>query len=362
MRRGATLGVGAMTLPTRAPRPGGVLHLRRSPLLRPLPGMAFAEAMEWARRGGPLRTPFPYDEAHLHVHDAERMTRPLLASLLVRAAGRRAWIEDDAGGRRAVGAAEIARRAAAVARDLARAPGLRRRVERRVARLERETAAPPPPGEGPPLYLRTDLWFGVRTGGAAAHVAGVVNHLGDFFAPPVVLSTDDLPLVRPEVEVHRVRPPAEFWDFRELPNLRFNEFFPPAARRLLGGRRPGWVYQRYSEYDFAGVELARGWGVPLVLEFNAPALWVARHWGSGLRYEALADRIERLALRSAARVVVVSEPLAALVRERGVPAERILVNPNGVEPDRFTPAADGARVRARLGLEGRVVGFIGTFG
>ena len=352
-----------MSFSLRGARAGGELHLRRAPLLRDGPGVAFGEAMAWARRGGPLRAPFPFDEVHLHVHDAERMTRPLLASLLARAAGRRAWIEDEQGARRAVGAGEIGRRAAGFARDLARTPALRLRIARRLAALERETPVVARRGEGAPLYLRTDLWFGVRTGGAAAHVAGVVNHLGDFFAPPVVLATDELPLIRPGVEVHRVRPPAEFWDFRELPNLRFNEFFPAAARRIVGARAPGFVYQRYCEYDFTGVELARGWGVPLVVEFNAPALWVARHWGSGLRFERLAERVERLVLRSAALVVVVSEPLAALVRAQGVPDERILVNPNGVEPDRFAPSVDGSRVRARWGLQGRrVIGFIGTLG
>ena len=39
------------------------------------------------------------------------------------------------------------------------------------------------------------------------------------------------------------------------------------------------------------------------------------------------------------------------------------MNPNGVDPERYSPAVDGSAVRRRHGLEGRrVVGFIGSFG
>ena len=39
------------------------------------------------------------------------------------------------------------------------------------------------------------------------------------------------------------------------------------------------------------------------------------------------------------------------------------MNPNGVDPERYSPAVDGTAVRRRHGLEGRrVVGFIGSFG
>ena len=51
------------------------------------------------------------------------------------------------------------------------------------------------------------------------------------------------------------------------------------------------------------------------------------------------------------------------VVSRGVDATRVLVNPNGVDPDRYSPAVDGAAVRAKYGLQNAiVVGFIGTFG
>lgn len=61
-------------------------------------------------------------------------------------------------------------------------------------------------------------------------------------------------------------------------------------------------------------------------------------------------------------VVCICEGLQRDVRERGLPAERLHVVPNGVDVARFVPRLPDDATRARLGLQGRtVVGYIGTF-
>ena len=82
-----------------------------------------------------------------------------------------------------------------------------------------------------------------------------------------------------------------------------------------------------------------------------------------MMFEGLAAAIERANLRCADLVVVVSEPLRDQVVAQGIPPERVLVNPNGVDPTRYHPGIDGNRIRVTLGLEGTlVIGFVGTFG
>jgi glycosyltransferase involved in cell wall biosynthesis len=122
------------------------------------------------------------------------------------------------------------------------------------------------------------------------------------------------------------------------------------------------VYQRYSVHDFAGLQLARRLRVPFVLEYNGSEIWMSRHWSRRLKYEALAERIELLNVRGADLVVVVSRAMRDELAARGIDASRILVNPNGVDPDRYTPSVDSTAVTRRLGLAGKtVVGFISTF-
>jgi len=60
----------------------------------------------------------------------------------------------------------------------------------------------------------------------------------------------------------------------------------------------------------------------------------------------------------------VSKPSKDELLSRGVPGERIIVNPNGVDPDIYRPDRDGDTVRRKLGIgsDEVVIAFVGTFG
>ncbi len=69
---------------------------------------------------------------------------------------------------------------------------------------------------------------------------------------------------------------------------------------------------------------------------------------------ALYNGVRRWVLRSADGFFPVSHYTAALLRERGVPAERLTVLHNGTDPARFHPVETTA-LRRQLGLDGRSV-------
>jgi len=124
-----------------------------------------------------------------------------------------------------------------------------------------------------------------------------------------------------------------------------------------------FIYQRYSTNNYCGVKLARLYNVPFILEYNGSEIWVHRHWGRPLKYERLSEDIELLNLKVADIVVVVSKAIKEELLTRGIDADKILVNPNGVDPDRYSPNVDGSVVRHQYFLNGKIViGFIGTFG
>lgn len=328
--------------------------------------VSFDELKQWALSRRLMRHVLRHKAARLVTHRVGALAKPLVTGILVRSLTLgSASIEDQNGDSIRLTARTIAILSWRFARDLVRRRDLLRRTSRDVDRRAHELRLPSPKVEpgSTAVYLRTDLWFGIHAGGSIGHIAGVVNNLDRFAGPPVFLTTDTIATVREDIEQHIVLPSREFWDFKELPSIAFNETFNAAAEQALHARRVGFIYQRYSTYNYSGVSLARRLGVPLVLEYNGSEVWVARNWGAPLRYESLAERIEMLNLQSASVVVAVSDAIRSELVARGIPTERILVNPNGVDPQRYRPDIDGSVVRDELRLRDLlVIGFIGTFG
>ena len=326
------------------------------------------ELKRWIRSGRVVTGLFGWRAARVFTDRVDTLGRPLAAAIAARLLSRGSCFASDAGGgRRALTPALLARWIGRAAVEPMLRGRLLRSVAREVAALEGEYGGGPHPGtldlSASPLYLRADLSFGLKAGGSVGHTAGVVNHLGDLAGPPIVLTTDRVATIRSGVEMHHVVPDEDFWNYRELPAFVLNRAVTRTADRIVGARPLAFVYQRYTVNGYAAVRLARARRVPLVTEYNGSEVWVARHWGRPLAYESLSMRIELLNLRASQLVSVVSRPLAVEVEARGVDPGRILVNPNGVDPDRYRPDLDGTEVRKRYGLgNATVIGFIGTFG
>jgi glycosyltransferase involved in cell wall biosynthesis len=149
---------------------------------------------------------------------------------------------------------------------------------------------------------------------------------------------------------------------RELEELAYNVPFLFAAIQEIRRLRPDAIYQRHTTFNVSGAVLSRLFRLPLVLEFNSSEVWKGRYWG-GLHRVRAAQLVERINLRAADRVVVVSRALCESLVDSGIPREKIVVNPNGVDPRQFRPEVDRDRIRARFGFDSDVVvGFSGTFG
>jgi glycosyltransferase involved in cell wall biosynthesis len=239
----------------------------------------------------------------------------------------------------------------------------------RVARLAGQRGAPQvlgTPRRG--LYVKPTLTFGANVGGSVAHVAGVVNAFLRRGVKLRLLTALEQPLVNKAAE-QVVVPTAFLISFPyELNQHRYQPGFLRAAEKHLREMRPDFVYQRYCLNDVTGVILRRRHRVPLILEFNGSEVWVQHHWGQRLRFERLASAIERINLRQADLVVVVSEALVEQAVSLGAARERILFYPNCIDPAVFDPARfgehDRRRVREALGipLEAELLTFVGTFG
>jgi glycosyltransferase involved in cell wall biosynthesis len=328
--------------------------------------LAFSDLKRLGRSGRILRELLRDRDVTLLTYSIDVLPRPFLSALIARMLGRRRCVMQDEAGRTIdVGFRLLVAMGNQALRDWLGHRSLLSEVEADArALVDTGTSRPAWTDSGQVLYLRSDLWFGVQSGGSVGHIAGVVNSFASLFpGAPLLLTTDPIPTVRDDIETRLLRPAIRYWDFPELTSFATNRAFSAAVSTDLADRNIRFVYQRYSINNFTGLQTARGLNVPLVLEYNGSEVWVAQNWGKPLKYEQLTNRIELLNANGADLVVVVSEPIRTELVNRGVDRDRILVNPNGVDLDRYSPEIKGDDVRARFGIEDRlVIGFIGTFG
>lgn len=213
------------------------------------------------------------------------------------------------------------------------------------------------------LYLRTDHWFKLTSGGSVGHVSGVVNELNKLNFLTKLITTDRLFEIDKSITQTIISPSYRiFKNIPDFPALIYNIQLL-RAQHLMNLAHINALYQRLSLGNFFGVYLKYKKQIPLILEFNGSEIWASEKWGGRkLLFLSLYKKIETYHLTHADLIVVVSAPLKEELIGRGIAADRILINPNGVNTDKFDAQLNAHELRASLGLsDKKVFGFIGTF-
>jgi glycosyltransferase involved in cell wall biosynthesis len=217
-----------------------------------------------------------------------------------------------------------------------------------------------PPASMLALYVRATLGNAAE-GGMRTHVAGFSSGAAALghrlkFIESGSRRGDDLSLsIEPSGAFGATKALSELWN-----NLVFTAKSMAAER--ASSKEVDFIYQRYSRFNWTGLTLSMMTGRPLALEFNGSEVWVSRQWDP-IGQLWLLKRFERLNLRAADLIFVVSEVERRNLIRSGVRPEKIVVNANGVDTDRFRPECGGSAVRSELNIGAKtVIGFVGTFG
>ncbi len=123
--------------------------------------------------------------------------------------------------------------------------------------------------------------------------------------------------------------------------------------------RPDFIYERYSIFTISGLLAAKLFRLPFILEVNAP-LSVEMKTFEKLAFQRLAQRLEDWLCLHATRTVVVSKAMREIFQQRGLPGQKFMIVPNGVDSRHFHPQVNGESLRDALSLQNKfVVGFVG---
>ncbi|MFA5070042.1 MAG: glycosyltransferase [Patescibacteria group bacterium] len=210
-------------------------------------------------------------------------------------------------------------------------------------------------------FLRSTIGPPLKAGGSHSHITGFVKaakkrirHI-EIYSAGEITETGDVP-------VNIIRPPAYFELLPELTEIYYHHYFYRRLKKILSHNKPDLLYQRHERFNFTGVLLAKKLGIPLFLEFNSSEVWKGKHWGTMI-FKKLGLLMEKAALRGATLIFVVSQNMKDQLIANGVPAPKIVVNPNGTDPKEFSPDINGREIRDKLSINNKILyGFVGTFG
>jgi glycosyltransferase involved in cell wall biosynthesis len=150
------------------------------------------------------------------------------------------------------------------------------------------------------------------------------------------------------------------WGY-ELMSLGYNLYGYQKLSKKIRSKRPDLIYERYSLNTFCGIWASKRFGIPLILEVNAPLYYEQNNLGK-LTFKRLARFSERWVCSNSKRTIVVSNVMKESLEKEGVPGEKMVVMPNGIDPEKFHLKISGDAVRQRYGLNGKIViGFVGWF-
>ena len=231
---------------------------------------------------------------------------------------------------------------------------------------ERRVPSPASPLRGTGVYLRTDFWAPITSGGSYVHTCFVAKELARVTERMVAMMPNRYPLLD-EIGIRQVVMERASASAGELDLLRATTHYEVRLRPVLEALQPAYIYERLCLGNYAGARLSQSLRIPYIVEYNGSELSMRRSFqGDAFVYEQELERIEQAAFAQATLISVVSEIVRDDLLKRGVDPAKIVVNPNGVDPVTYAPADPFERdaLRRQLGWTetDRVVCFTGTFG
>jgi glycosyltransferase involved in cell wall biosynthesis len=165
---------------------------------------------------------------------------------------------------------------------------------------------------------------------------------------------------------HRLAPGADLDGLRGPDQL---ERTAALAADVVRVERPAVIHvasgHRGYEYALVAAALKRSLGVPMVYEVRG---FLEESWTNDPEVSAIAADAELTRRRRAQEdrmmaaadgVTTLGSAMRAELVARGVPEDKVVVVPNGIDPEAFQPMPSDDELRRRYGLEGRwVFGYI----
>ncbi len=211
------------------------------------------------------------------------------------------------------------------------------------------------------MLWRTEYYGAQTEGGTASLTGGFVNGLLKLGHKCSYVSSGKM-ILPDEVNFHLIRHNKFLRNLPEILNLPYNNRAIKQIKKIIEKEEPDFLLQYHHDFNYGGAILKRDLGLPFLLHCDGVEYWIKKNWGK-LYFGNLLKWAEEIQWESADAIFVPSKVLKDSIVTYGVDADKIVVNPNAVDPEKFSPDIDGLVKRKELGIDDKFVcGFVGTFG
>lgn len=149
----------------------------------------------------------------------------------------------------------------------------------------------------------------------------------------------------------------------EVAEMGYNLYNFITVCNAIRSFKPDFIYDRYSTFNAACVLAGQCYDLPVILEVNAPlALERSTQADETLYFRRTAFESERWICSNASKTIVVSSSLSDYLMSIGVPADKLIVMPNGADPEQFYPRPKVLHLLNLIGAKGTdiIIGFTGV--
>jgi glycosyltransferase involved in cell wall biosynthesis/ubiquinone/menaquinone biosynthesis C-methylase UbiE len=217
------------------------------------------------------------------------------------------------------------------------------------------------------VYLRTDFWTQIQSGGSYGHTSYVAKELAAVTDRVICFLPQHYSLLEEwGIEQVVLDRPMEHTTGDD-PIISATAHYTPLLKAVFQTSKPSYIYERLCLGNYSAARLSQELRIPYIVEYNGSEISMARSFGGRPSiYEEEFLLAEMAAFKQATLISVISARVRDQLVDRGVEPWKIVVNPNGADTSVYAPpSVEGkAQVRAEAGLHPTdvVVGFTGTFG
>lgn len=212
------------------------------------------------------------------------------------------------------------------------------------------------------LYVSGDM--GIEVGGrkgASTHVRETCHALKRFGHDVRILTPTPGDLSYVQAPVITVQAPRAKWMGSDMRYIVLNRRMRRAITHQIKTFQPDAIYERYSLYQTAGLELAVRHNIPRILEVNT---LLAREQAHRLHFPWLAERVEHALWRRERAMICVSQTLKQLMTDTAGLDESKMngfeVSPVAVDTNVFHPSMEPAEEVRKLARGRKIAGYVGT--